>query len=296
MCTSCTRAVQSSGTLTWMSASRPGRAAVAAGQRDRPQPAGARRLERARRRSARRRSSRSRTRRRRPPRAPRSAARTRARTRSRWRRSSACSCRSSAPAPRTRRARAGTGRPARPRSAARRRRCRRCRTPAPSGPPRAPSRDASTAAVATAVRSRPRTRRCSVDRRVERARVTVATAAPTSIGGISPCGVRSRIPAPTRRARLDVGDELLLRHLQRLVRLHRQLDLHRVVLPQRIPFPVVRHQDAAQVGMAVEVEPEEVEQLRARPSSPPARRSRPSARASPSGTRTFSRSRFGVSP
>ena len=44
MWTSCTRAVQSSGTLMWISASAPGFPAVAAGERDRLQPARPRRL------------------------------------------------------------------------------------------------------------------------------------------------------------------------------------------------------------------------------------------------------------
>src|SRR4051794_40611086 len=47
-----------------------------------------------------------------------------------------------------------------------------------------------------------------------------------------------------------------------------ELDLFgpdRVVLPQRMPIPVVRHHDALQVGVATEGDPEEVEDLALRP-------------------------------
>src|SRR3954464_9071796 len=57
---------------------------------------------------------------------------------------------------------------------------------------------------------------------------------------------------------LQVRRELLRRELHRLVDFRRHLDLHRVVLARGMPLPVVRHQDAAQVGMPVEVDPEHV--------------------------------------
>src|SRR4051812_39512519 len=41
--------------------------------------------------------------------------------------------------------------------------------------------------------------------------------------------------------------------------------LERIVLALRMPLPVIRHQDAAQVGMAVEHDPEHVEHLALEP-------------------------------
>ena len=169
MWTSCTRAVQSSGTLTWISASASRFPAVAAGQRDRPQPARSRRLQRGHdvgRRAARRDRERHVARR---ARAPRPAARTPARTRSRSRRSSACSCRPSARSRQIPPAPAETGRPARRPGAARRPRCRRCRTPAASVPI-ASALAIVVAAVATAAEVQPAHPAVRVDRRVERPR------------------------------------------------------------------------------------------------------------------------------
>src|SRR5262245_55421839 len=56
----------------------------------------------------------------------------------------------------------------------------------------------------------------------------------------------------------DVGAELRLRDLERLARLRRLPDLHRVVLPQRIAVPVFGHQQPARIGMVVERDAEQV--------------------------------------
>ena len=46
-----------------------------------------------------------------------------------------------------------------------------------------------------------------------------------------------------------------------IVSAHLAIPLHRIVLAQRMPLPVVRHHDAAQVGMPLEAYAEEVEDL-----------------------------------
>src|SRR5262245_37706914 len=61
--------------------------------------------------------------------------------------------------------------------------------------------------------------------------------------------------------RLHVGHELLFRDLQRLVSLHRSLDLDWVVLAERETFPVVGHEDPPKVRMATEMYAEKVEDL-----------------------------------
>ena len=59
----------------------------------------------------------------------------------------------------------------------------------------------------------------------------------------------------------------------------RMLDLHRVVAPPRVAFPVLGHQDPPQVRMAVDARCRTCRTARARPSSPTARRPTPSAGA-----------------
>src|SRR6185436_16024807 len=56
----------------------------------------------------------------------------------------------------------------------------------------------------------------------------------------------------------QVRAELRLADLERLVGLRRFPDLHGIILPLRVPFPVVGHQDAPQVGMVLEDDPEHV--------------------------------------
>src|SRR5215831_7625016 len=58
---------------------------------------------------------------------------------------------------------------------------------------------------------------------------------------------------------LDVRGELFGRELERLVYLRLHLDLHGIVLPRRIAFPVLGHQNAPQIRMVVEQNPEQVE-------------------------------------
>ena len=48
-------------------------------------------------------------------------------------------------------------------------------------------------------------------------------------------------------------------------------DLHRIVLAQRMPFPVVGHQNAPQIRMAVERDAEQIEHLALGPVRPPDR-------------------------
>src|SRR5258708_23286128 len=143
---------------------------------------------------------------------------------------------------------AQTVRPAPPPCAARRPRCRRCRTPAvgcaPEGHPTSPAPPASRArgsdASARAVRwpaRRPGQRR-----------------APHP-------ALPSLIPLRPIPIRLHVRREFLGGELQRLVHLRFHVDLNRIVLPRRMAFPVVPHQDAAQVGMALESGPDKVVDL-----------------------------------
>src|SRR3954469_1120905 len=68
-------------------------------------------------------------------------------------------------------------------------------------------------------------------------------------------GLVRRSPHPIP---LHVRPELFLGHFQRLVGLRRLLYLHRVVLAPWMPFPVVGHQQAAQIGVTVEHDPEHV--------------------------------------
>src|SRR5438132_12981858 len=58
--------------------------------------------------------------------------------------------------------------------------------------------------------------------------------------------------SPRQPVSLDVCAEFVGRHLQRLGVLRRHADLHRIVLPQRMPFPVFRHEQTTRIGMAVE--------------------------------------------
>src|SRR5262249_11328243 len=57
---------------------------------------------------------------------------------------------------------------------------------------------------------------------------------------------------------LDVRPELLCRNLQRLGRGRVLVDLDRIVLPERIPLPVLRHQQPPRIGVAVEHDAEEI--------------------------------------
>src|SRR5687768_3754369 len=65
---------------------------------------------------------------------------------------------------------------------------------------------------------------------------------------------------------LDVGPELGLAHLERLVGLSGLADLHRIVLPHRMPFPVLGHQQAPQVSVALEHDAEHVPRFTLGPS------------------------------
>src|SRR5688572_22216624 len=47
---------------------------------------------------------------------------------------------------------------------------------------------------------------------------------------------------------LDVGAEFPLADFHRFVRLRGLPDLHRIILPSRVPLPVIGHQQPAQVG------------------------------------------------
>ena len=195
-------------------------------------------------------------------RAPRPAGRTPARTRSRWRPPSGRSCRSSARAPaRPRRSRAN-----RPTSSA----AKCCASAALPPLPHSQHLAARPASACTPGRrgrdDRRRTprrapggerrscRRRPFDgtRRGRRRHVTLT----------APGGRCRRAPSRSRR---DVRLELLLGHLQRRVDLRRHLDLHRVVLAQRMAFPVLGHQQPPQVAVPVEDDAEQVPHLALEP-------------------------------
>src|SRR3990170_7653383 len=103
---------------------------------------------------------------------------------------------------------------------------------------------------------------------------TVLTTAASSDAAwsVTACSTRSIVPRQLS-VRFDVRHELFLRHLQRLVRLYRHLDLDGIILAERIPFPVVRHQDPAHVRITAETNPEQIVSLALGPA-----RGRPHAR------------------
>src|SRR5688572_8584295 len=71
--------------------------------------------------------------------------------------------------------------------------------------------------------------------------------------------VSVRISAmPLHAIALDVGAELGLADLERLVGLRGLANLHRIVLPRRVAFPVLRHQQPAEIAIAVEEDAEHV--------------------------------------
>src|SRR5581483_5558511 len=63
----------------------------------------------------------------------------------------------------------------------------------------------------------------------------------------------------------QIGAELLLGDRQRLGDARLETDLHRIILPQRMTFPILGHQQAAQVAVAVEIDPEQVPDLALEP-------------------------------
>ena len=157
-------------------------------------------------------------------------------------------------------ARARTARPVPPRSAARRRRCRRCRTPAPSArpqrrrsarrPPRAPAPAARAGhARAAAIVSA----KASSTRRV-------------AVGGRHRLSVPRRPDPPraSRSAAMFAWNSCSV-SWSGVVDLRRHLDLHRVVLAQRVPLPVLRHQQPAQVAVLLEHDAEQVPDLALEP-------------------------------
>ena len=107
-----------------------------------------------------------------------------------------------------------------------------------------------------------RLRRARAGAARRRRRARARPCAPQPCRATPATGVTPGAPVPRR---LQVRDELLLRQLQRLVRLHRHLDLHRIVAPQRVPFPILGHQDPPEVGVAVEHDAEQIEELALRP-------------------------------
>src|SRR3954468_18300701 len=80
----------------------------------------------------------------------------------------------------------------------------------------------------------------------------------SAISVFSSAGRRRLVRRSPHTIPLHVRPELFLGHFQRLVGLRRLLDLHRVVLAPWMPFPVVGHQQAAQIGVTVEHDPEHV--------------------------------------
>src|SRR6266508_6035407 len=63
----------------------------------------------------------------------------------------------------------------------------------------------------------------------------------------------------------DARPELLFGHLQRFRRPRRHANLDRIILPQRESLPVLRHQQAPRIRMAVELDAEQVPHLALEP-------------------------------
>ena len=105
----------------------------------------------------------------------------------------------------------------------------------------APARDAAHALVQ---RDGRRERRVRQARRVDHRHPATATPA---------ARVRGR---PARWSRIPRGVSCSGSYIFGVI-----VDLNRIVLPRRMAFPVVGHQDAAQIGMAVEVDAEQVADL-----------------------------------
>ena len=248
------------GTLMWMSAAAPTRAAVAAGQGHRRQAARLRRRERREHvgRPAARRDAEQHVARR--GRAPPPAARRPGRSRSRWRSPSGSTCPSSGrspPAPARSRSKrpdqfrrevlgvrgaaavaAGQDPPAAPEA------------PPPS--PRPPRPPAPAADAASAVEARG-----LGQRRAPRPRRRRSASAPVSPQRGGPLSMVARNCSSVT--------------CDRSVELHRHVDLDRIVLAQRVPFPVLRRQQAAQVRVARRTRRRTDPRPRARGSPPTAR-------------------------
>src|SRR5262245_45438893 len=74
---------------------------------------------------------------------------------------------------------------------------------------------------------------------------------------------------PLHAIALDVRPELRLADLERLVGLRGFTNLHRIVLPRRVPFPVLRHQQTTEIAVTVEQDPEHVPDFTFRPARTP---------------------------
>ena len=281
-CTSCTRAVVGCRHVHVHVGHRGQRPPSRARQRDRRRArracAVARRLHHVGRRAARRDAQQHVAR---TAQAPRPAGRTPARTRSRCRSPSARSCPSSAPAPARRAPLALEA----PDSSAAKCWASAALPPLPQTSTLPPGRERR---PASARRPRSCPRRCGAARRVVPAAVSSkrlrGTARATAIGRLH--------LEPGRCVRGAARCRSMLRTNSSSVTCSGSpmstgtFDLHRVVLAQRVAFPVVGHQDAPQVGMPLEHDAEQVEHLALVPvrrsgrrvddaSAPRARRRRP---------------------
>ena len=148
-------------------------------------------------------------------------------------------------------ARAETARPARTRSAARPPRCRRCRKSAPSLHCRTPAS----------------MQFGNGDDGLDRFAAPLArAAAPHRAASSSTASTRSSAIKlrSSRRVRArgfvsrEVRAKFLFGHLQRLLGARPQANLHGEILPQRITFPLVRHQQPAQIAVVFEDDAEHV--------------------------------------
>src|SRR5947207_4032131 len=72
---------------------------------------------------------------------------------------------------------------------------------------------------------------------------------------------------PFQAISLDVRSELMFADFKRLVGLHRFANLHGIVLPRRMPFPVFGHEQPPQVAMPREDDPKHVPHLALGPPS-----------------------------
>src|SRR6476469_1504808 len=91
--------------------------------------------------------------------------------------------------------------------------------------------------------------------------LTVIVSVRSSAIGSKPRSSSTSLVRPLEAISLDVRPELVFAHLERLVGLRRLANLDRIILARRMSFPVVRHQQPAEVAMTREHDAEHVPDL-----------------------------------
>ena len=154
--------------------------------------------------------------------------------------------------------------------------------------------------------------RCRSRARFAGRRASRGAAAPSRAPSCCRCGSRRRRRAVERSSRLARPPDFFLQRLERTSRRRRAGDdvalvreartrrafarrtAHRIIFAQRMAFPIVRHLDAAQVGVALEDEAEEIEDLTLGPIGRLPEKSITDGSAVPSSTPHNTRIRAGV--